>query len=39
MKKKHRQEIYLNYFLQGNERYKYELGGTDFFVYSISANL
>jgi hypothetical protein len=23
-------------FLQGNERYKYELGGKDFFVYSIS---
>lgn len=23
-------------FLQGNERYKYELGGKDFFVYSIN---
>lgn len=39
MKKKHRQEIYLNYFLQGNERYKYELGGKDFFVYTIYLRL
>jgi CelD/BcsL family acetyltransferase involved in cellulose biosynthesis len=26
-------------FLQGNERYKYELGGKDFFVYRITLNL
>ncbi len=26
-------------FLQGNERYKYELGGKDFFVYKIDALL
>lgn len=26
-------------FLQGHERYKYELGGKDFFVYRIDANL
>jgi CelD/BcsL family acetyltransferase involved in cellulose biosynthesis len=26
-------------FLQGSERYKYELGGRDFFVYSISHSL
>jgi CelD/BcsL family acetyltransferase involved in cellulose biosynthesis len=26
-------------FLQGNERYKYELGGKDFFVYSIKYTL
>ena len=26
-------------FLQGSERYKYELGGKDFFVYSISLSL
>jgi hypothetical protein len=26
-------------FLQGNERYKYELGGTDFFVYRIDVSL
>jgi CelD/BcsL family acetyltransferase involved in cellulose biosynthesis len=26
-------------FLQGSERYKYELGGKDFFVYSIKYNL
>lgn len=26
-------------FLQGNERYKYELGGQDFFVYTINASL
>jgi hypothetical protein len=26
-------------FLQGNERYKFDLGGKDFFVYSINCNL
>lgn len=26
-------------FLQGDERYKYDLGGRDFFVYSISVDL
>lgn len=26
-------------FLQGNERYKYELGGTDHFVYRVSTTL
>ena len=26
-------------FLQGHERYKYELGGKDFFVYKITLNL
>jgi CelD/BcsL family acetyltransferase involved in cellulose biosynthesis len=26
-------------FLQGNERYKYELGGRDFFVYRIDVAL
>lgn len=26
-------------FLQGDERYKYELGGKDFFVYSVNAPL
>jgi hypothetical protein len=26
-------------FLQGNERYKYELGGKDFFVYKIDSTL
>ena len=26
-------------FLQGSERYKYNFGGTDFFVYSITVNL
>jgi len=26
-------------FLQGNERYKYELGGKDFFVYRIDTNI
>lgn len=26
-------------FLQGNERYKYELGGKDFFVYTITITL
>jgi CelD/BcsL family acetyltransferase involved in cellulose biosynthesis len=26
-------------FLQGNERYKYELGGKDFFVYKADIDL
>lgn len=26
-------------FLQGNERYKYELGGKDFYVYRIDVTL
>ena len=26
-------------FLQGNERYKYELGGKDFFVYRVDVTL
>ncbi len=33
------QHIHTYNFLQGNERYKYELGGKDFFVYRVTYTL
>lgn len=33
------QSVTMYNFLQGNERYKYELGGKDFFVYTIQVNI